>query len=37
VPLPELKLKASEYWRRQCKATFQYDRVGTKLIDEMGV
>src|SRR5262249_1429940 len=32
-----LKLKPSEYWRRQCKATFQYDRVGTKLIDEMGV
>jgi predicted TIM-barrel fold metal-dependent hydrolase len=31
-----LKLKPSEYWRRQCKATFQYDRVGTKLIDEMG-
>jgi predicted TIM-barrel fold metal-dependent hydrolase len=33
----KLKLKPSEYWRRQCKATFQYDRVGTKLIDEMGV
>ena len=32
-----LKRKPSEYWRRQCKATFQYDRVGTKLIDEMGV
>ena len=32
-----LKLKPSEYWRRQCKATFQYDRVGTKLIDEMGI
>jgi predicted TIM-barrel fold metal-dependent hydrolase len=32
-----LKMKPSEYWRRQCKATFQYDRVGTKLIDEMGV
>jgi predicted TIM-barrel fold metal-dependent hydrolase len=32
-----LKLKPSEYWRRQCKATFQYDRVGTKLIDEMGL
>jgi predicted TIM-barrel fold metal-dependent hydrolase len=27
----------SEYWRRQCKATFQFDRVGTKLIEEMGV
>jgi hypothetical protein len=33
----KLKLLPSEYWRRQCKATFQYDRVGTKLIDEMGV
>src|SRR6266536_690317 len=32
-----LKLKPSEYWRRQCKATFQFDRIGTKLIDEMGV
>jgi predicted TIM-barrel fold metal-dependent hydrolase len=32
-----MKMKPSEYWRRQCRATFQYDRVGTKLIDEMGV
>ena len=32
-----LTMKPSDYWRRQCKATFQYDRVGTKLIDEMGV
>jgi predicted TIM-barrel fold metal-dependent hydrolase len=32
-----LKMRPSEYWRRQCRATFQYDRVGTKLIDEMGV
>src|SRR3954470_5870171 len=31
-----LKMKPSEYWRRQCKATFQYDRIGLKLIDEMG-
>src|SRR4029434_10100381 len=31
------KRKPSEYWRRQCKATFQFDRVGTKLIDDMGV
>jgi uncharacterized protein len=31
-----LKMRPSEYWRRQCKATFQYDRIGTKLIDEMG-
>src|SRR6516225_9268789 len=35
----DLKLKKlpSEYWRNQCKATFQFDRVGTKLIEEMGV
>jgi len=32
-----MKLKPSEYWRRQCKATFQFDRIGPKLIDEMGV
>ena len=33
----KLKLLPSEYWRRQCKATFQYDRIGTKLIEDMGV
>jgi predicted TIM-barrel fold metal-dependent hydrolase len=32
-----LKMKPSDYWRRQCKATFQYDRIGTKLVDDMGV
>jgi predicted TIM-barrel fold metal-dependent hydrolase len=32
-----LKMKPSDYWRRQCKATFQFDRIGTKLIDDMGV
>jgi predicted TIM-barrel fold metal-dependent hydrolase len=32
-----MKLKPSEYWRRQCKATFQYDRIGPKLIDEIGL
>lgn len=32
-----LKMKPSDYWRRQCKGTFQFDRVGTKLIEEMGV
>ncbi len=32
-----MKLKPSEYWRRQCKATFQFDRIGPKLIEEMGV
>jgi len=35
----DLKLKKlpSEYWRGHCKATFQYDRIGTKLIEDMGV
>jgi predicted TIM-barrel fold metal-dependent hydrolase len=33
----KFKMLPSEYWRRQCKATFQFDRVGTKLIDDMGV
>ena len=32
-----LKMRPSEYWRRQCKATFQYDRIGTKLVDDIGV
>jgi len=32
-----LKMKPSDYWRRQCKGTFQFDRIGGKLIDEMGV
>ena len=32
-----LKMRPSDYWRRQCKATFQYDRIGCKLIDDMGV
>ncbi len=32
-----IKLKPSEYWRRQCKATFQLDPIGAKLVDEMGV
>jgi hypothetical protein len=27
-------MKPSEYWRRQCKATFQFDPIGTKLVDE---
>ena len=26
----------SDYWRRQCKATFQYDNIGVKLVDDMG-
>jgi uncharacterized protein len=32
-----MKLKPSEYWRRQCKATFQFDPICTKLIDDIGV
>jgi predicted TIM-barrel fold metal-dependent hydrolase len=31
-----MKLKPSEYWRRQCKATFQFDPICTKLIDDIG-
>jgi predicted TIM-barrel fold metal-dependent hydrolase len=31
-----LKMKPSDYWRRQCKATFQFDRIGAKLIDDLG-
>jgi len=29
-------MKPSEYWRRQCKATFQFDRIGTQMIHEIG-
>ena len=32
-----LTMKPSDYWRRQCKATFQFDRIGTRLIEDMGV
>ena len=32
-----LKMKPSDYWRRQCKATFQFDTIGTKLVDDIGV
>src|SRR5882724_7870074 len=31
-----LTMKPSDYWRRQCKATFQFDRIGTRLIGEIG-
>ncbi|HVQ75655.1 MAG TPA: amidohydrolase family protein [Candidatus Binatia bacterium] len=31
-----LSIRPSEYWRRQCKATFQSDRIGIALIDELG-
>jgi predicted TIM-barrel fold metal-dependent hydrolase len=32
-----LTMRPSDYWRRQCKATFQFDRIGTKLIEDIGV
>jgi predicted TIM-barrel fold metal-dependent hydrolase len=31
-----LRMPPSEYWRRQCWATYQTDPVGLKLIDELG-
>ena len=32
----ELKMKPSEYWHRQCYATYQSDPVGVRLIDVLG-
>lgn len=32
----ELKMKPSDYWRRQCFATYQTDPIGIKLLDELG-
>ena len=32
-----MKLRPSEYWHRQCKATFQFDPISAKLIDDIGV
>ena len=32
----ELKMKPSDYWRHQCRATFQYDPIGVKLLDDLG-
>ncbi len=32
-----LTMKPSEYWYRQCKATYQSDRIGIKLLDDLGV
>ncbi len=32
----ELKMKPSEYWRRQCHATYQSDPIGIRLIDVLG-
>jgi predicted TIM-barrel fold metal-dependent hydrolase len=31
-----LKMAPSEYWKRQCWATYQTDPIGIKLIDELG-
>ena len=31
-----LPMKPSEYWQRQCRASFQYERIGTRLIDDVG-
>ncbi|MDP6345491.1 MAG: amidohydrolase family protein [Alphaproteobacteria bacterium] len=33
----EMTMKPSDYWRRQCKATFQFDTIGAKLVDDIGV
>ncbi|MGQ4807016.1 hypothetical protein NKDENANG_00354 [Candidatus Entotheonellaceae bacterium PAL068K] len=32
----DLTRKPSDYWYRQCKATFQYDEVGVALLDRLG-
>ena len=32
-----LTMKPSDYWRRQCRGTFQFDRIGAGLVDEMGL
>ena len=32
-----LAMKPSDYWRRQCRGTFQFDRIGAGLVDEMGL
>ena len=31
-----LSMKPSDYWRRQCRATFQVDEVGIELLHRMG-
>jgi uncharacterized protein len=33
----ELKMKPSEYWYRQCYATYQSDVVGVRLLDLLGI
>jgi predicted TIM-barrel fold metal-dependent hydrolase len=32
----DLKMKPSGYWHRQCYATYQSDRIGIRLVDEIG-
>ena len=32
-----LKMPPSDYWKRQCWATYQTDPIGVKLLDELGV
>ncbi len=32
----DLTMKPSDYWRRQCYATYQTDRIGIRLVDEIG-
>ena len=32
-----LKMKPSDYWYRQCRCTFQYDRIGARLLDGLGI
>lgn len=32
-----LTMKPSDYWHRQCKATYQSDKVGIKLLDVLGI
>jgi predicted TIM-barrel fold metal-dependent hydrolase len=31
-----LTMRPSDYWHRQCRATYQSDKVGIKLLDELG-
>jgi uncharacterized protein len=31
-----LTMRPSDYWRRQCRATYQSDRIGIKLLDDLG-
>jgi predicted TIM-barrel fold metal-dependent hydrolase len=32
----DLKIRPSDYWRRHCYATYQSDRIGIKMLDEIG-